>query len=53
MKTKQALYIDLFTGETDILPPEDFQDAILDCEKIETSTATTYRAEEYLVLVLK
>lgn len=49
----KTLIIDLYTGETEVLPQEDFEDATLECEKIETKVATTYRAEEYLVVVLK
>jgi hypothetical protein len=53
MKTEKALYIDLYTGAVEVLPQEEFQEAILGCTKVETKTATTYKAEEYMVVVLK
>jgi len=50
---KTVLIIDLYTGEANILPPEEFQDAIQGTESFDTETATTYRGEEYMVVVIK
>jgi hypothetical protein len=51
---KNILYIDLFSGETTILPPSEFADAIRDCNKVETATHITYEGGgNYLVVVTK
>ena len=50
---KTALIIDLYTGETEILPAEEFGPATDGLKKVETEAATTYKGEEYMVVVLK
>jgi hypothetical protein len=45
--------IDLYTGKAKHLPSEDFVEATQGLKKTETSLATTYLGEEYIVVVLK
>lgn len=45
--------IDLYNGKALELPQEDFEDAIAGLTKTETNVATTYRGEEYIVVVMK
>jgi hypothetical protein len=50
---ERALYIDLYTGAVEVIPQEEFQEAILGCTKVESKIATVYRAEEHLIVVIK
>jgi hypothetical protein len=50
---KNVLIIDLYTGQTDVLPAEELNAATKGLKPIETKTATTYKGEEYMVVVLK
>jgi hypothetical protein len=50
---KTALIIDLYTGETEILPAEEFAAATEGLDSFMTEVATTYKGEEYMVVVLK
>ena len=50
---KNILIIDLYNGQTDILPPEQFEEATQGLESFMTEVATTYKGEEYMVVVLK
>ena len=45
------IYLDLYTGETSVLPRDDFEEAIQGLEKVK-GKITVYRGEEYMVLVL-
>lgn len=49
----KIIVIDLYNGKANTLPQEDFEEAIMGLEKTETSIATTYRGEEYIVVVMK
>ena len=50
---KDILLINIADGFTEVLPPEEFENAIEGTRKIESETATTYVDTEYLVVVLK
>lgn len=46
--------IDLYTGEVDVLPKEEFKDAIKGLKKVVSEGGiTSYKGEEYIVVVLK
>ena len=45
--------IDLYNGKASTLPIEDFVEATNGLTKTETNIATTYRGEEYIVVVMK
>ena len=45
--------IDLVNGKALKLPAEDFVEVTKDLTKMETNIATTYRCEEYIVVVMK
>ena len=50
---KNILIIDLYTGQTEVLPAEELNAATKGLKPIETEAATTYKGEEYMVIVLK
>ena len=45
--------IDLVNGKALKLPAEDFVEVTNGLSKMETNIATTYRCEEYIVVVMK
>lgn len=46
------LIIDLYSGEATELDEKEFQSAVKGLKKIETDAATTYKGEEYIVVLL-
>ena len=50
---KKVIIIDLYTGQTDVLPAEELNAATKGLKPIETESATSYIREEYMVVVLK
>jgi len=50
---KKIFVIDLYNGKACTLPQEDFAEASNGLIKMETNVATTYRGEEYIVVVMK
>jgi hypothetical protein len=46
---KNILIIDLYTGQTEVLPAEELNAATKGLKPIETEAATTYKGEEYMV----
>ena len=56
MKTfsiEKIFVIDLYNGKASTLPKEDLAEATEGLIKMETNIATTYRGEEYIVVVMK
>jgi hypothetical protein len=47
----KAIIIDLYTGEADVLPEDEIKEATRGLKKIKTEAATTWKAEEYIVVV--
>ena len=45
--------IDLYDGKARTLPADELHEAIEGLDKVESNVATTYRAEEYIVVVMK
>ena len=50
----KTFIIDLYTGKVDVLPEEEFKDAIEGLTKVVSEEGiVSYRGEEYIVVVLK
>jgi hypothetical protein len=49
----KAILIDLYTGKAETLPQDEVSLATKGLKKVETADATTYKGEEYIVVVLK
>jgi hypothetical protein len=53
-KNKQYIFVDLYTGKTELLTEYSFKVWKVDCEVVENdeNKITTYVSEEYMILVV-